>query len=160
MPQARTSSASVAPTIVGALALLLACAVAIIVALGARPSGGLAVPRGSNVVHVDERDFGIHLSEVTLAAGNYVFVDMNHGPSPHELIIWKTTDSADQLPLRANRRVNEDSATLVSTLDSGSSLSPGETRWLTTTLDPGHYVIACNLPGHYVAGMHADITVK
>jgi uncharacterized cupredoxin-like copper-binding protein len=160
MPQAQSSSTSVAPTIVGVLVLLLACAVAAVVALETRPSGGLGVPKGTHVVHVDERDFAIHLSEVTLAPGQYVFVDKNHGPSPHELVLWKTADAADRLPLRTNRRVNEDSPTLASALDSGSSLNPGETRLLTTTLDPGHYVIVCNLPGHYVAGMHADITVK
>src|SRR5712691_106000 len=106
--------AAVAPTIVGVLVVVLACAIVIVVALVARPSGGLAVPKGSHVVYVDERDFDIHLPEVTLPAGHYVFVDTNHGPSPHELVMWKTTERADQLPLRSNRRVNEDSPTLAS----------------------------------------------
>src|SRR2546423_13387928 len=66
MPQTQASSTSVAPTIIGVLVLLLACAIALIVGLEARPSGGLAVPKGSHVVHVDERDFAIHVSEVTL----------------------------------------------------------------------------------------------
>jgi uncharacterized cupredoxin-like copper-binding protein len=152
--------AAVAPTIVGVLVVVLACAIAIVVALATRPSGGLAVPKGVHVIHVDEHDFGIHLQEATLQAGHYVFVDTNHGPSPHELVMWQTTEPADKLPLRPNHRVNEDSPTLTSTLDSGSSLNPGETRLLTTTLDPGHYVIVCNLPGHYMAGMHVDITVN
>jgi uncharacterized cupredoxin-like copper-binding protein len=159
MPPARSSDASVAPTFITVLSLLLACAVATIVALETRPAGGLAVPTGSHVVHVDERDFGIHIPEVTLPAGHYVFVDTNHGPSPHELVMWKTALAADHLPLGANRKVNEDSPTLASALDSGSSLNPGETRLLTTTLAPGHYIIVCNLPGHFMAGMHVDITV-
>jgi len=159
MSQVRSSDVSVAPTIITVMSLLLACAVATIVALETRPSGGLAVPAGSHVVHVDERDFGINIPEVTLPRGHYVFVDTNHGPSPHELVMWKTNLPSNHLPLRANRRVNEESPTLVSTLDSGSSLDPGETRLLTTTLEPGHYVIVCNLPGHFAAGMHVDITV-
>ena len=28
------------------------------------------------------------------------------------------------------------------------------------TLAPGHYVVICNLPGHYASGMHADLTVR
>ena len=152
--------ASVAPTIVGVLVVVLACAIVIVIALATRPSGGLTVPKGVHVIHVDEHDFGIQLREATLPAGHYVFVDTNHGPSPHELVMWKTTKPADALPLRPNRRVNEDSPTLASALDSGSSLNAGETRLLTTTLDPGHYVIVCNLPGHYMAGMHVDITVN
>jgi uncharacterized cupredoxin-like copper-binding protein len=162
-PEARESTgdafAAVAPTIVVVLGAVLVCAILIVFALLARPSGGLPVPKGVQVVHVDERDFGIHLSRITLSAGRYVFVDTNRGPSPHELVMWKTTDPATQLPLRSNHRVNEDSPTLKSALDSGTSLNPGETRLLTTTLDPGHYVIVCNLPGHYIAGMRVDITV-
>ena len=59
-----------------------------------------------------------------------------------------------------NDRVNEDAPALNSVLDSGSSLRPGETRLLATTLAPGHYVLVCNLPGHFRAGMHVDVTVQ
>ena len=103
MPQARSVSGSVAPTISVVLAVLLACATAIIIGLDERP--------------------------------------------------------AARLPLGSNQRVIENSPTLGSVLDSGSSLDPGETRLLTTTLVPGHYVIVCDLPGHYISGMHVDITV-
>jgi uncharacterized cupredoxin-like copper-binding protein len=151
--------AAVAPTLVFALAAVLLCCALIVIGLATRPSGGLPLPKGSHVVHVDERDFHIQLSNVKLPAGDYVFVDTNHGPSPHELVMWKTTAPADRLPLRTNHRVNEDSPTLTSALDSGSALNPGETRLLTTTLEPGHYVIACNLPGHFIAGMRVDINV-
>jgi uncharacterized cupredoxin-like copper-binding protein len=143
----------------GVLTVLLLCAGLIIVALALRPSGGLAVPQGSRVVHVDERDFHISVAQLTLTAGNYIFVDTNHGPSAHELVIWKTTASGHWLPMNKDHRVNENSPELDKVLDSGSSLASGETRFLTTTLDPGHYVVACNLPGHYLAGMHADLTV-
>ena len=96
----------------------------------------------------------------TLPAGNYVFVDTNHGGSAHELVMWKTADPDDRLPMDKDDRVNEDSPALNSVLDSGSSLRPGETRLLATTLDPGHYVLVCNLPGHFKAGMHVDLTVQ
>jgi len=159
MNETRTESPRIAPTVIGVLTVLLLCAVLIIVGLAVRPSGGLAVPPGSHVLHVDERDFALHLPSTTLPAGTYVFVDTNHGPSPHELVMWKTNDPAARLPLLPNRRVNEDSPALSSVLDSGTSIDPGQTRLLTATLDPGHYVIACNLPGHFISGMHLDITV-
>jgi uncharacterized cupredoxin-like copper-binding protein len=159
MYETRAESPRVAPTVIGVLAVLLICAVLIIVTLAVRPSGGLAVPQGSHVLHVDERDFALHMPTTTLRAGTYVFVDTNHGPSAHELVMWKTNDRADRLPLLANRRVNEDSPAVTSVLDSGTSLDPGQTRLLTATLDPGHYVIACNLPGHFISGMHLDVIV-
>ncbi len=139
---------------------LLALAIVIIVALATRPSGGITVPRGSRVLRVDERDFHIEFPSTTLTAGNYLFVDTNHGASAHELVMWKTSARADRLPLDKDGRVNEDSSALESVLDSGSSLRPGETRILTATLEPGHYVLVCNLPGHYRAGMHLNITVQ
>jgi hypothetical protein len=159
MYETGTEHARVAPTVIGVLVVLLLCAVLIIVGLAVRPSGGLTVPHGSRVLHVDERDFALHLPSTNLAAGTYVFVDTNHGPSPHELVMWKTNDPADRLPLLANHRVNEDSPALASVLDSGTTIDPGQTRLLTATLAPGHYVIACNLPGHFVSGMHLDVVV-
>ena len=160
-PSARSESQSgLLATITTVAVLLLASAVAIIVALAIRPTGGLAIPRGSFVVRVNEHDFGIQLDRTTFPAGNYVFVDTNRGPSAHELVMWKTSETADRLPLDAEHRVNEASPELDSVLDSGSSLQPGERRLLTTTLTPGHYVLVCNLPGHFRAGMHVDITVR
>ena len=81
MPQTRTvdprragesmaeSFASVAPTIVGVLVVVLACAIVVVVALATRPSGGLEVPKGSHVVHIDEQDFRIHLRDATFPPG-------------------------------------------------------------------------------------------
>jgi uncharacterized cupredoxin-like copper-binding protein len=159
MYETRSEGPRVAPTVIGVLIILLICAVLIIAALAVRPSGGLAVPQGSRVLHVDERDFALHLQATTLRAGTYVFVDTNHGPSAHELVMWKTNDPADRLPLLPNHRVNEDSPALSSVMDSGTSLDPGQTHLLTATLAPGHYVIACNLPGHFLSGMHLDVIV-
>jgi hypothetical protein len=157
--ETRAESARIAPTVIGVLTVLLVCAVLIIAALAVRPSGGLTVPQGSHVLRVEERDFALHVPTTRLRAGTYVFVDTNHGPSAHELVMWRTSDAADRLPLLANHRVNEDSPQLSSVLDSGTSLDPGQTRLLSVTLSRGHYVIACNLPGHFISGMHLDITV-
>src|SRR5207244_12579890 len=59
MPQARTADNSLARTVIVVMALLLACAVAIIVALDTRPPGGLSIPAGSHVHPADEQAFGI-----------------------------------------------------------------------------------------------------
>ena len=142
--------------------MLLACASVLIVGLAAGTrSGGLAIPRGSRVVHLDERDFHIDFhASTTLRPGNYLFVDTNHGPSQHELVMWKTNDAANRLPFGKDDRVNEESASLDAVLDSGSSLVPGETRVLAVSLDPGHYILVCNLPGHFNSGMHVALTVS
>jgi uncharacterized cupredoxin-like copper-binding protein len=140
--------------------VVLVVAVVLIVTLARRPAGGLAVPTDTHLVRVDERDFHISVARTSLVAGNYVFVDTNHGPSAHELVMWKTTDTFDRLPFGKDGRVDEASPDLESVLDSGTALRPGETRVLSTTLTAGHYILVCNLPGHFRAGMHVDITVQ
>jgi uncharacterized cupredoxin-like copper-binding protein len=158
-PEERSSGAVLRPTLVGVLSALLVCAGILIGGLLARPTGGIAVPKGDHVVHITEADFKIGFPKTSLAAGKYVFVDKNEGPSEHEFVMWKTKDEAAELPLDG-KDVDEESDELEGVIDSGSALKPGETRLLTADLDPGHYVVVCNLPGHYMDGMHVDINVS
>ncbi len=147
-------------TILGVSVGLLACAIVLIVGLAVRPAGGLSLPTGYHVVHVDEFDAHFQADETTIPAGNVMFVDANRGTIPHEFVLFKTDQAARRLPLRADRGVDEDASSLEDVADSGSSLAPGETRLMTADLDPGHYALVCNLAGHYQAGMRLDITVR
>ena len=140
------------PTFLGVAVALLACSALIIVGLLQRPAGGLSIPTGSRVIHVDEFDYGFRIPAGPLPAGNVVFVDTNRGSIPHELVMFKTNKGATKLPLRKDGSVDEENAAIEDVLDSGSALVPGETRILSATLDPGSYVIVCNLPTHSASG--------
>jgi uncharacterized cupredoxin-like copper-binding protein len=155
-----SQSVSLFPTLFGVTLALLACAALIIVGLLGRPAHGLSVPSGSHVVHVDETEYGFHHSLGSLPSGNVILVDTNRGRIPHELVTFKTASAAAALPLRKDGSLDEESPAIEDVMDSGSSLAPGETRVLGANLDPGTYVIVCNLPGHYRLGMHQTITVK
>ena len=39
------------------------------------------------------------------------------------------------------------------------TVAPGSTQTVNAQLEPGNYVIICNVPGHYQLGMHAGFTV-
>jgi uncharacterized cupredoxin-like copper-binding protein len=39
-------------------------------------------------------------------------------------------------------------------------VAAGETKSGNFELTPGHYVIFCNLPGHYAKGMYGTLTVS
>ena len=39
-------------------------------------------------------------------------------------------------------------------------IAPGDTPELELSLDAGHYVLICNLPGHYTQGMHSEFEVS
>lgn len=41
----------------------------------------------------------------------------------------------------------------------GEGISPGSAGWVTLNLPAGRYELLCNLPGHYTAGMYAELDV-
>lgn len=41
----------------------------------------------------------------------------------------------------------------------GDGIVAGSTGWVTLHLPAGRYELACNLPGHYLAGMHTELDV-
>ena len=132
----------------------------LIIGLAGRRTGGLQVPSDYKVVRVAEFTYGFRPADTTLPAGNTVFVDENQSSIPHEFVLFKTDIPADSLPLDSAGNVPEDAKSLEDVLDSGSDIPPGHTRLLAASLAPGHYVLVCNLPGHYKSGMHVDITVR
>ncbi len=85
----------------------------------------------------------------------------NEGPSAHEFWLYRTDLPPDGLPVDpALGRVNEFGPgydVLVFTFD---DIAPGETRTIEQALDAGHYVVICNVPGHYLRGMRAAFTVS
>jgi uncharacterized cupredoxin-like copper-binding protein len=149
---------SVAPTVAVVMSVLLACAIAVIVGLVERPAHA-SVPSQYHVVHLDTHEYGFTLRPAALPAGEILFIVRNQGTIPHELVMFKTKSADAALPLGKDGSLDEESPQIENVVDSGSALKPGETRWLTAELEPGSYVIVCNLPGHYHAGMHLAVTV-
>lgn len=161
MPEEPKSNVNLMPTFLAVAVVMLIVATILIVGLAGRRTGGVSLPPGYNVVHVTESTYGIQLANTTLPAGNTLFVDKNIGSIPHEFVLFETDRRADNLPLKPDGTADEDSPLLEDDADSGSALTAGETRLLTAKLEPGHYVLVCNLPpNHYKAGMRIDITVK
>jgi uncharacterized cupredoxin-like copper-binding protein len=116
----------------------------------------LAAP--GRVVDVTERDFKITVSQRTLQAGSVVFRDTNRGPDKHELIVAHVGDP--KLPLRSDGlTVSEErlEKSIVGTLEPGA---PNSVRELRLRLKPGHYVLFCNMSGHFMGGMRADLVVR
>jgi uncharacterized cupredoxin-like copper-binding protein len=153
----RRSSRRSARLLAIACCILLATTVGSI-AWGASQSGATVTPFPS--ITATESDFTIHLSASHVAAGPYALVADNHGPSAHELVVFRTSLAANKLPLDSAGNVIEDSPQLVKVADSGASVTPGQSRTLYTVLTPGTYVFVCNLPGHYRLGMRAALVVQ
>lgn len=107
----------------------------------------------------------IHLSTTHVAAGTVTLVAVNHGVRTHELVV---------LPLPAGAQVGARTLGTDGTVaetgslgeasgscagGAGDGIEAGSAGWVTLTLGPGRYELLCNLPGHYAAGMRAELDV-
>jgi uncharacterized cupredoxin-like copper-binding protein len=139
-------------TVLTVSAIMLAVAIALAVGYVVYDSGA-----GGNVV-VGLAEYHITMPG-SVPAGHRTFDVTNHGTEPHEFLVYRTGVKAAALPVEPNGSLNEDSSLLHLVAASNGALKPGETRAVTGTLSPGHYVAVCNLPLHYGLGMRVDITV-
>jgi uncharacterized cupredoxin-like copper-binding protein len=117
-------------------------------------------PTPAATVSVTEKDFNITPSVTTFKGGLVDFSISDNGPSEHEFLIFKADGAPDQLPLGPDGRVDESNANVTKVFDSGANIPIGGTKTFHVALAPGNYVMVCNLPGHYKAGMHTAITVS
>jgi len=113
------------------------------------------------------KEWEIKLSSTTPSAGKITFNITNNGDKEHEFVVRKTDKAADGLPLNTDGEVSEDAPELTEVGDPSelAEIKPGsKDGTLTVTLQPGHYVIFCNLHVeelvHYQKGMHVDLTVN
>jgi uncharacterized cupredoxin-like copper-binding protein len=127
-------------------------------AVAAGCSRGEAAPQGT-VINVRQRDFTLTASVERVHAGLVTFRIHNSSPSTHEFVVVRTDIAADALPLRANgMTINEDSKELHPVGELGEIRLDAK-HDLTLRLKAGHYVLFCNLDGHYRGGMHATLEV-
>ena len=118
------------------------------------PGAATGTPVGAT-----EKDFAIALDTDSTSAGSVSFNVTNDGPSTQEFVVFATDLAPDALPLGSDGNVDEE-GTGVTHIDEIEDIGSGCQASLTVDLDAGNYVVICNLPGHYKAGMHAPITVK
>ena len=75
----------------------------------------------------------------------------------HEVIVARLPDGTAKLPYdEQTMQVTENS---LQAFGSVNEIDPSRSASLTLTLKPGKYMLYCNLPGHYMAGMWTVIDV-
>jgi uncharacterized cupredoxin-like copper-binding protein len=99
-------------------------------------------------------EFAIAPSVRAVPAGSVTFSVSNTGNVEHEFVILRTSAAADALPQEGAE------ASEAGLVDEIEGIKSGEAGSLTVDLASGHYVVICNLPDHYAAGMYADLTVN
>jgi len=108
------------------------------------------------VVNVSLRDMTVNLDRSSVLAGPVVFSVQNAGSVLHELIVLKSDLPVDQIPADAAEpgKVSEDAS-----LGEVGDIPAGRYSGNLIVLTPGRYVLICNEPGHYMAGMRTAFTV-
>ncbi len=105
------------------------------------------------------------LDRSTVAHGQVSLLAVNAGDINHELVVLPipTGQAVGTRVSGADAKIVEvgslGEASNTCTAGSGNGIAPGGSSWLTMTLPPGRYELVCNLPGHYAAGMYAQLTV-
>jgi len=109
----------------------------------------------------------VQVLPTSVNAGTVSLRVSNRGMLTHEIVVLPLV-AGEQVGARTvddHGQVDESHAvTEVSTTcgagKSEEGIAPGAAGWVTTQLTPGRYELVCNLPGHYAAGMYAELTVK
>ena len=109
----------------------------------------------------------MHVRPTRLAAraGQISLQVANAGTLVHELLVMPLSAAA-RVGIRAagpDRTVGEDGnlgeASGSCAASEGDGIAPGTAGWATLTLPAGRYELLCNRPGHYTAGMYAELDV-
>jgi uncharacterized cupredoxin-like copper-binding protein len=109
-------------------------------------------------VRVLERDFRISIKPARVRAGTVRLVLHNKGPDTHELLIVRSP-SAD-LPLRTDGLTIDEAALDKATVGVIEGKDAGSTEEMLLHLKPGRYELFCNMAGHYLGGMRAQLVVS
>ncbi len=154
-------------TVAGALV-----AVAIVVAACGSSSATDNPPAASgatSTVNVALQEFAVTPDVSSVPAGKVTFVANNTGPEDvHELVVVKTDLAPDALPVDGDGKVTEDTPDLT-VIGEAEDIEVGATKQFDLDLEPGKYVLICNilqtepdgtLEAHYSVGMRTAFEVK
>jgi uncharacterized cupredoxin-like copper-binding protein len=152
-----TSAARYAASLIVTLALLglpLGATTANATTLAPGPTTGGTIP--PTVVHATLTEMAFTLDRYSVAPGWVNFLVTNSGKIVHELVVLKTDLPIDQLPANPDEpgKVVEDVH-----MGEVGDIDPGRFSGTTMLLGPGRYLIICNEPGHYAAGMRVEFRV-
>jgi plastocyanin len=113
-----------------------------------------AVQATGGRVTVDMRDYRFAPADLTAPPGKLTITAANKGRQQHELVLLRTDESPDAIPVKSGKASESDSVGEISEQD------PGTSGTHTFKLAAGKYVFICNVDGHYGLGMRGSLLVK
>ena len=101
-------------------------------------------------------EFAIELTAASAPAGEVTFNAENAGALPHELVVLRSDEAPESLPLDG-AVVDESDLDIVGRI---AEFPASESESGTFTLEAGNYILFCNIAGHYQGGMVTAFTVE
>jgi uncharacterized cupredoxin-like copper-binding protein len=136
---------------------LAALAVLAVALLSSCSSGSSDQAKAGPLVRVSERDFRITLAPARVRAGDVRVLLRNKGPDAHELILVRS--AGGPLPLHSDGFTIDEELLDHATVVTVEPQPAGTIDELHLHLEPGRYELYCNMAGHYLGGMHAELVV-
>ena len=116
----------------------------------------------TTTIKVELKEWAFDASSKSAPAGMITFEAKNKGKEVHELVLFKTDLAPADLPVDEEGAVDEKGAGL-ELIDEVENVKPGETKLLALNLQPGKYVMACNVvengQRHFMNAMYSAFTV-
>lgn len=102
-------------------------------------------------------DYRIETSVESVPAGKVTFAIENTGATEHEMVVIQTDVAIADMAVEGHE-TNEE-APGMNPIGEVEDVQPGESTTLVLTLEPGRYVLLCNLPKHFERGMATEFQV-
>lgn len=135
-------------------AVLLVAAAVLASGTAAGVARGAVRAKKAEVVKIQLMEWMVMPSTMSVRAGKVTFVVKDTGKLKHNFVVLKTNTAPNKLMIMGGKAMQ------TGLVGKTSTLKPGQTRRLTLTLKRGRYVLICNLPGHYKAGMRIAFRVR
>lgn len=116
--------------------------------------GGAPESTEQPTLSVELTDFAVKADPGTVKAGRVVFAVRNRASMIHDLVVIRTDLAPNALPIDGGKAKEDGKVGQV------ANLSAGISRKLVLELPAGHYVLICNVAGHYQLGMRTALTVE
>lgn len=115
---------------------------------------GMAMPGAM----MDMATMGVTVDTLEIPAGQTEFVVVNESQEfYHSVTISLVIDPTKELPYLIDARMVDEEA--VGTIAHVKELRPHDSGSVTVDMQPGTYILYCNIAGHYVMGMWTVVTV-
>ena len=116
-------------------------------------------PPATGAIDGTEKEWEIKISAAKHVPGSITFNLMNNGTIPHEFLVVRTDKTAAELLNDVDPATNRIDEALLDVIDEQPEYDAGAPGSVTVDLPVGHYVVMCNIQGHYKNGMYADLEI-